>query len=811
MAIDDKNPCEVCDCDWGELWSVMPFKYDISDPFHGLFWEDRYGFGKDCDFPTISAAINSAELTMVNGTLAVDTSAYYDNSRAGGSSGKNLTGLWKDRFSAYLEGEGSKIPLEEPFTMNEHAKGNYTLKFNNLPLGTYDLCVGISDNIDENNYWTEPENKITNEFDDDFEDTDFSLAVWSPTKGDWHIHTGSNNYLRTTSPAPDGYDPVAQMRGTSSWTDYTVEADIAFIDPGTEGSAAHAYILGRDSIIMSNADPYGGAYIAGVGIENNGGWTGEVFVFRIYDANGDLVIPPDELVCLGRKPLPPGIVSDLANHYWCHLKVGFEGDRITVYVNSPSTSEYAILSVIDDVNKKGDIGFGASEAGDAPIYAAFDNVRATKGCIVNDQFENILFSSGVWYVSSSTDCYIADLDGNGVLVLDDPAGTGSYAYIDQDFSTESAVVAGVFEIVEDKSGSSYTGVEVTQDRSVPHAVSYGFNAKTDDETFVIYWYDTETGVGDSVYKSYPFSRETRYNFKLVVDNDAGRMHVYLNNRLELSLDLPERTGSLSSVLLFDKYATSAWDNIYVEETPEDTTPPVATIIAPCPGATVSGRVLMDVSISDTGSTGTGHAALYVNDRLAAVNDSGSCNPRFKLDTATMDSGGCTLTVVAVDGSGNSNHTAAIVDINKIPVANFTYSPDSLRTMDTVTFDASASCDPDPEGDIVAYSWNFGDIGDGNITTGTDTMITHSYKTEGYYVVSLTVTDDKGAAGQVSRLITVTSPRGDLNRDGVLTSADAVIVLEMAARGEWSKEADVDGDGVVTSLDALMVIGDGVKQ
>ena len=602
------------------------------------------------------------------------------------------------------------------------------------------------------------------------------------------------------------------MRGTSNWADYTVEADIAFMDPGTEGSAAHAYILGRDSIIMSNADPYGGAYIAGVGIENDGGWTGEISVFRIYDANGDLVIPPEELVCLGRKPLPSGIVSDLANNCWCNLKVGFEGDRITVYVNSPSTSEYAVLSVIDDVNKRGDIGFGASEAGSAPIEAAFDNVRATKGCIVNDQFENTLFSSGVWHVSSSDDCYVTDLDGNGVLVLDDPAGTGPYAYVDQDFLTESAVVGGVFEIIEDRSGSSYAGVEVTQDRSAPHAVSYGFNAKTDDEAFVLYWYDAETGAGDSAYESYPFFQETRYNFKLVVDNDAGRMHVYLDNRLELSLDLPKRTCNLSSVLLCDKYATSVWDNIYVEETPEDTTPPAVDIIFPCPGATISGRVLMDVSISDTGSTGgTGHAALYVNDRLAAVNDSGSCNPRFRLNTATMDSGDCTLTVVAVDGSGNSNQTAATVDINKIPVANFTYSPENPKTTDTVTFDASAAYDPDPEGHIMEYRWNFGDIGDGNITTGTDAIIMHSYETEGYYVVSLTVIDDKGAEGSMIRTISVTVPRGDLNHDSMVTSADAAIVLEMAARGEWSAEADVDGDSVVTSLDALMVLGDAAKQ
>jgi len=168
LELDDtsgRNCCWFC--------GVEAFKYDISDPFHGVFWTDHYH--RRHDFPTVSAAINSAELTMVNGTLSVDTSAYYDNSRAGGSPDMNLTGLWKDRFSAYLEGEGSNIPLEEPFAADERSAGNYVLKFNNLPLGTYNLSVGLSDNINENEYWTEPENKITNEFKDDFEDTDFSL------------------------------------------------------------------------------------------------------------------------------------------------------------------------------------------------------------------------------------------------------------------------------------------------------------------------------------------------------------------------------------------------------------------------------------------------------------------------------------------------------------------------------------------------------------------------------------------------------------------------------------------------------------
>ena len=53
--------------------------------------------------------------------------------------------------------------------------------------------------------------------------------------------------------------------------------------------------------------------------------------------------------------------------------------------------------------------------------------------------------------------------------------------------------------------------------------------------------------------------------------------------------------------------------------------------------------------------------------------------------------------------------------------------------------------------------------------------------------------------------------GDVNGDGVVTAADAVIALEIAAGGSASCDpetftaADVSGDGMVTSLDALMIL------
>ncbi|MCK5108630.1 MAG: hypothetical protein KAR25_02980, partial [Methanosarcinales archaeon] len=50
-------------------------------------------------------------------------------------------------------------------------------------------------------------------------------------------------------------------------------------------------------------------------------------------------------------------------------------------------------------------------------------------------------------------------------------------------------------------------------------------------------------------------------------------------------------------------------------------------------------------------------------------------------------------------------------------------------------------------------------------------------------------------------------RGDLNGDGWVTSADALIALGMAASAGYSDDADMNRDGSVTSLDALMILQD----
>jgi hypothetical protein len=47
-------------------------------------------------------------------------------------------------------------------------------------------------------------------------------------------------------------------------------------------------------------------------------------------------------------------------------------------------------------------------------------------------------------------------------------------------------------------------------------------------------------------------------------------------------------------------------------------------------------------------------------------------------------------------------------------------------------------------------------------------------------------------------------KGDLNHDGPITAADAIIALQMAVSRGHSDDADMNRDGSVTSLNALMI-------
>lgn len=96
--------------------------------------------------------------------------------------------------------------------------------------------------------------------------------------------------------------------------------------------------------------------------------------------------------------------------------------------------------------------------------------------------------------------------------------------------------------------------------------------------------------------------------------------------------------------------------------------------------------------------------------------------------------------------------------NVRPTANFTTDASTGSAPLTVVFDASSSVDPD--GDIVGFTWDFGDG-----STGSGQTVTHVYDTPGPFAPRLTVTDDRGASHtRVGNRIRVNSPPGPGSND-----------------------------------------------
>ncbi len=91
-----------------------------------------------------------------------------------------------------------------------------------------------------------------------------------------------------------------------------------------------------------------------------------------------------------------------------------------------------------------------------------------------------------------------------------------------------------------------------------------------------------------------------------------------------------------------------------------------------------------------------------------------------------------------------------VDLAESPVAAFTATPSRVNPGQPVSFDASASYDPD--GWIVSHSWDFGD---GVTTTGI--TASHAYAAPGLYTVALTVVDNESCTATATQSVTVNAP------------------------------------------------------
>lgn len=115
-----------------------------------------------------------------------------------------------------------------------------------------------------------------------------------------------------------------------------------------------------------------------------------------------------------------------------------------------------------------------------------------------------------------------------------------------------------------------------------------------------------------------------------------------------------------------------------------------------------------------------------------------------------------ITLRVRDNQGGTDSITKQIEVgtqvNRSPVASFTYSPDQPIVGKLVSFDASPSFDPD--GWITQYRWDFNQD---QVTDAYGKTASYRFYSPNQYKVTLTVVDDRGSSVTTNRWIEVSEP------------------------------------------------------
>jgi PKD repeat protein len=201
---------------------------------------------------------------------------------------------------------------------------------------------------------------------------------------------------------------------------------------------------------------------------------------------------------------------------------------------------------------------------------------------------------------------------------------------------------------------------------------------------------------------------------------------------------------------------------------------------------------------------TNNGALFVS------GPSVSTDGQLAFEPASDTSGIADITVILRDDGGterggvdSSPEVALRIQTNHRPTASFEFVRSGFGSL-TVLFDASASLDPD--GEIVDYSWDFGD---GSVASGA--QVSHTFTDTVLTDVVLTVTDNLGATSSTLSAVPVSTESDDVPNefsisavypnpswssvaiDFSIPEARSIRVTLVDVRGRVLRRVDFDGE------------------
>lgn len=166
-----------------------------------------------------------------------------------------------------------------------------------------------------------------------------------------------------------------------------------------------------------------------------------------------------------------------------------------------------------------------------------------------------------------------------------------------------------------------------------------------------------------------------------------------------------------------------------------------------------------------------------------------------------------VTLTVKSDSGCTSTIVKQVNVNPKPQANFGMTNNPTLAQEIVYFSDFST----PAGDIIGWSWNFGDQ-----TYSQNQTPTHFYNSQGNYTITLTVTDKNGCSDSIQKIIEVTllplvptafSPNKDNNNDLLFVKGGPFEKLHFRVYNNWGElvfetnEQKTGWDGTYKGQDA----------